>query len=73
MEITTVSEKLAFQIRQILVENGFRVANLRKYKSKLATTAAFKIGLYGKANLKKWVELIGFSNPVKLAKAVASL
>lgn len=73
LEITTVSEKLAFQIRQILVENGFRVANLRKYKSKLATTAAFKIGLYGKANLKKWVELIGFSNPVKLAKAVASL
>ncbi len=73
LEITTVSQKLAFQIRQVLLENGFRVANLRKYKSKLATQFAFKICLYGRANLKKWVEQIGFSNPVKLGKAYAAL
>lgn len=73
IEITTVSEKLAIQIRTVLVSNGFRVANLRQYNSKLSVKPAFKVCLYGKNNLKKWVEEIGFSNPVKLEKACSAI
>ena len=73
LEITTVSWTLATQLREILLSNGFRVANLRSYKSKLAKQLAYKVCLYGKKNLAMWIEKIGFSNPLKLEKALASL
>ncbi len=73
LEITTVSSVLAEQVREILLCAGFRVTNLRRHKSKLSTVVCYKICLYGKNNLKKWLGEIGFSNPVKLAKAQAAL
>ena len=73
LEITTVSEKLALQIREILLCNGFNVANIRSYKSKLSNRLAYKVCLYGKSNLKKWVPEIGFSNTLKLGKALLAI
>ena len=65
VEITTTSINLAEQIRRILLSRGFRVANIWKYKSKLAVRDAYKVPLNGKENLRKWMDEIGFSNPVK--------
>jgi len=73
IEITTVSRDLALQLHKILVAAGFRVANVRSYRSKLSTADCYKVGLYGKANLSKWVRDIGFGNPVKLEKALNAL
>lgn len=72
LEITTVSETLAIQLRQLLLSNGFRVTNLRHHPSKRGVVA-YKVCLYGKANLVKWLAEIGFSNPVKLAKALNAI
>lgn len=69
LEITTVSPTLAKQVRAILVEWGFRVANLRLSYSKRSKTPAYKIALFGWKNLLMWFNEIGFSNPVKYDKA----
>src|SRR3989338_8923961 len=73
LEITTVSKELAENIWEILIKNGFRVARIRKSRSRLSKSDAYKVCLYGKANLKKWIEEIGFSNPHKYLKAVSFL
>jgi hypothetical protein len=73
IEISTDSVALAGQLRASLIGQGFRVANIRRYLSKRSKHWTYKVGLYGKKNLQKWVEEIGFSNPVKLAKANALL
>jgi len=65
MEITTTSFNLANQLRDILLRQGFRVGNLRKSTSKLSTLPAYRVPLYGKKNLKKWLAEIGFSNLYK--------
>ncbi len=69
MEITTVSQKLAIQIKKILDEQGFRVGNIRKSLSKMNKRFAYRVPLYGKNNLKKWLKEIGFSNIYKKNRA----
>lgn len=73
IEITTSSYTLAMQIKQILTENGFRVANVWMYRSKLSRRITYKVPLNGRANLTRWVEEIGFSNPYKLTRAKKAL
>ena len=73
IEITTTSNKLALQIKEILLAQGFRVAKIWSCKSKLSNHLAYKIPLNGKVNLKKWVDEIGFSNPYKLNRALNAL
>jgi len=73
LEITTVSRNLAEQLREILLIEGFRVANLRSYKSKKSRGLAYKVCLYGKSNLKMWLDKIGFSNPHKYGKAIEAI
>jgi hypothetical protein len=73
IEITTVSKTLALQAREILLSAGFRVTNLHSNWSKLSTTETYKVCLYGKTNLKKWINEIGFSNPYKLQRAISAL
>jgi len=68
MEITTSSFVLANQIRALLVRQNYRVANVRGTSSK-RKNIVYKVGIYGKKNLKKWIDEIGFSNPVKLNRA----
>lgn len=69
IEITTSSPVLAHQIRNILLSRGFKVANIWSYKSKKSVLTTYKIPLNGHANLAKWLEEIGFSNPTKRRKA----
>jgi hypothetical protein len=73
LEITTSSIILAEQVRELLLIHGFRVTNLRSYFSKLSKHRTYKICLYGKENLRKWMGEIGFSNPYKRARAEALL
>ena len=70
MEITTTSPVLANQLRNILLKKGFRVANIRKSKSKLSKRLAYRVPLHGKENIKKWLEKIGFSNKYKRERAI---
>jgi len=72
IEITTASFILAHQIREILVNQDYQVAKVRSNKYK-RQAPAYKVGLYGRNNLKKWIREIGFSNPVKLRKATDAL
>ncbi len=73
IEITTISKNLAEQTKTILEEQGFRVAKIwqfkSKFKSKVSKNIGYRFGLNGKANLRKWIEEIGFSNPYKLQRA----
>jgi len=70
IEITTSSRALAEQIKNLLSEKGFRVANIWSYKSKLSKRTTYKVPLNGKENVRKWIEEIGFSNPYKLNRAL---
>lgn len=70
MEITTTSLILANQIREILLKQNFRVANIRKSISKLGKRMAYRVPLYGKNNLKMWLNKIGFSNKYKEKRAL---
>lgn len=70
MEITTTSAKLAEQLRNILIGQDFRVGNIRKSLSKLSARIAYRVPLYGKENVKKWLDKIGFSNEYKKQRAL---
>ena len=69
IEITTTSKVLANQLREILLKKGFRVANIRESLSKLSKRVAYRVPLYGKENIRKWVNEIGFSNLYKKERA----
>lgn len=69
IEITTSSPELAFQLRNILLSRGFRVAKIWSYKSKLSKRISYKVPLNGLENVDKWLKEIGFSNPYKLKRA----
>lgn len=69
IEITTSSQKLALQLRGILIGMGFNVANIWHYKSKKGKLITYKVPLNGKKNIKKWLKEIGFSNSYKLNRA----
>lgn len=73
IEITTTSHTLASQIKESLIEHGFRVAKIWSYKSKTSKRTAYKIPLNGKENVKNWIKKIGFSNPYKLKRAINAL
>lgn len=73
IEITTSSPNLAEQVKSILISQGFRVAKIWNYKSKLSRRTTYKIPLNGRTNLKLWIEKIGFSNPYKLERAQSYL
>lgn len=73
IEITTSSKNLAIQIKSILSNNGFRVANIWSYKSKNSREMSYKVPLNGKHNLRKWINEIGFSNPYKLNRALKAV
>lgn len=73
IELNTVSYNLALQIRKILLDSGFRVANIRRSWSKMSTTWTYKVPLNGIKNVEKWVDEIGFSNPYKLKRATDCL
>ena len=70
MEITTTSPVLAEQLREILLEQGFRVGNIRRFKSKLSKRMSHRVPLYGKENVRKWINKIGFSNKYKRDRAI---
>ncbi|MFH1358452.1 MAG: LAGLIDADG family homing endonuclease, partial [archaeon] len=58
IEITTTSVNLANQLKEILIKIGFRIT-LREGKRKQPRgLIPYRIGLYGKRNLKKWMEEI---------------
>ena len=69
MEITTTSSKLANQLKDLLSTQGFRVGKIRETKSKLSKLPAYRVSLYGKENVRKWLREIGFSNKYKLDRA----
>ena len=61
IEITTTSKILAEQLKKILEEKNFRVANIRIFR-KEGKRIVYRVALHGKGNVKKWLEKIGFSN-----------
>ncbi len=65
IEISTNSNFLAIQLREILISRGFRVANIWKYQSKKSKHPSYKVSLNGYENIEKWLREIGFSNPRK--------
>jgi len=73
IEITTTSQKLAVQLKEILEVRGFRVNKIRVVLSKNSILPINRIALNGKVQLKKWKEEIGFSNPYKLERALSYL
>jgi hypothetical protein len=73
LELTTSSINLANQVKEGLLIKGFRVTKIRSYFSKLSKHRTYKVCLYGKTNLQRWVEEIGFSNPYKSLRAKSLL
>jgi len=71
IEITTTSKELAYQLREILIKQGFRVANIWESKSKTSRRIVYRVPLNGKENIKKWINEIGFSNPYKMNQALS--
>jgi hypothetical protein len=73
IEITTTSKQLAEQVKTMLESEGFRVAKIWQYQSKLSKRPAYKVPLNGWKNLEKWLETIGMSNPYKYQRAVEAI
>ena len=73
IEITTCSPVLAGQIYQCLKQDGFRVAHVRSHQPKGDRLRVYRVGLYGFANLHRWMQRVGFSNPHKRRKAESIL
>ncbi len=71
IEITTISQMLAEQLKNILEKNGFGVSKIWRFISKPAETETYRLGLYGQKNLDLWIKEIGFSNPYKLERALS--
>ena len=72
IELTTISKKLAEQVRSILKSQGFRVSKIWNFKQK-SGNLGYRFGLNGMENLKQLVKIIGFSNPYKLERAISYL
>ncbi len=70
IEITTTSQRLAIQLRDILVKRGFRVALRKENRKEPNALAVYRVALNGQKNLKKWMEEIGFTNSYKLNRAL---
>lgn len=70
MEITTTSQVLAQQIHEILSERGYRLGKIREF-SRPKVRKVFRVALYGRENIRKWLKEIGFSNEYKKQRAVS--
>ncbi len=73
IELTTTSKDLSEQVRNLLRNQGFKVANIWAYCSKTSVLPAYKVPLNGRQNLEKWIREIGFSNPHKKSIALKAL
>jgi len=73
IEITTVSEILAKQLKHVLEKQRFRLTKIWSFLSKQSKRTCYGVALNGKDNLRKWIDEIGFSNPYKLDRAVSYL
>lgn len=73
IELSTTSEKLAYQVMSILRESGFRVPSVRTldytgHPIKDGFLPLHRVALYGQENARLWFALIGFSLPRKQQK-----
>ena len=68
--ITTTSQKLAFQVQEILNEFGF---GAYMCKSKTGFKDAYRVTIFGKQKVLKWRKLIGSSNPYHIKRIDASV
>jgi len=73
IEITTTSLNLANQLKEILTKIGFRVTLVIGRRKKAKGLISYRVALYGRENLKKWMDEIGFSNPYKYERAIQYL
>ncbi len=64
LELTTMSEKLAMQLEELLNSKGFRAHT----RGDATTKNRYRVAIYGKPMLIKWMNEIGFSNKKHLAK-----
>jgi len=73
IEITTTSKNLANQLNLLLNKNNFRAVLRLEKRRKINPNALppYKVTLYGRNNLKKWIEEIGFTNPYKKERALS--
>ena len=58
IELTTTSEKLSTQLKNLLISQGFRANARLEKRIKINPNAlpSYKIALYGQKNLKKWMK-----------------
>jgi len=70
VELTTISLKLAEEVKNFLQKNNFRVAGVRSYYYSHSNNASYKISMYGQSNLLRWIKKIGFSNKYKLNRTL---
>ena len=56
------------ELKEFLESQEFKPANIWSHKSKNSKSTIYKVPLNGWKNVEKWKQLIGFSNPVKMAK-----
>lgn len=71
IELTTTSGVLATQIAEILAKKGYRV---RPRKHRPGNNLVInRVALYGKKNMKRWFEEIGFTNPIKQRKLIQAV
>ena len=61
----TKSKLLVEDIRESLTKLGFTFSIENKTKG---SYTGFMVRMYGKTNLKHWLELIGFQNPSRIVK-----
>ncbi|MEI6732043.1 MAG: LAGLIDADG family homing endonuclease [archaeon] len=73
IEITSISKKMAEQIKSALEIHGFRVSKIWSFEQKMSDNLCYRFGLYGQKNLRKWLDEISFSNPFKLERAESYL
>ncbi|MFH1239760.1 MAG: hypothetical protein V1672_00935 [Candidatus Diapherotrites archaeon] len=70
-DLAEESEKLILQIDKILKQNNFTTSAVLNSKNKASNGVECinsRVYLYGVNNLKRWSNLIGFSNPKNICK-----
>ena len=71
LDITSKSKKLISQTDEILRNHGFTTSacfNNKSIASNGTQCTTHRVFIYGLKNLRRWVELIGFSNPKNIKK-----
>ena len=65
---SSISKKLVEQVKEILMEDGFRVTYWETQPRNINWSRIYKLSINGIEMLIKWVEEIGFNNPKNLRK-----